>query len=282
MTRNYTCRFKHEDSEDTLTRMEACIADIRCWMSRNFLKLNDGKTEFLVISKKSMSDQAAQVGSITIGLESIPAAPKARNIRCFIDATLCMEAQINNVTKSCYARLHQIGRIRQYLMEDAAAMMVNAQITSRLDNFNAVLVGLSDELLNKLQLVQNNAAKMVTQTKKYDHVTPLLYKLHWLPMQYRIDYKIILLCFKALNNLAPVYISELLEYKKPTGYNLRNEFELFEPRTNLVTYGDRAFSSIAPKLWNKLPLDLKSITNLDKFKTELKTYLFKKAFKCNS
>ena len=71
---------------------------------------------------------------------------------------------------------------------------------------------------------------MVTQTKKYDHVTRLLYKLHWLPIQYRIDYKIILLCFKALNNLAPVYISELLEYKKPTGYNLRNEFELFEPR----------------------------------------------------
>ena len=123
---------------------------------------------------------------------------------------------------------------------------------------------------------------MVTKTKKYNHVTPLLYKLHWLPIQYRIDYKIILLCFKALNNIAPVYISELLEYKKPTGYNLRNEFELFEPRTNLVTYGDRAFSSIAPKLWNKLPLDLKNITELDKFKTELKTYLFKKAFKCNS
>ena len=88
-----------------------------------------------------------------------------------------MEAQINNVTKSCYATLHQIGRIRQYLTEDTAAMMVNAQITSGLDNFSAVLVGLS-ELLNKLQLVQNNAAKMVTQTKKYDHVTPLLYKLH--------------------------------------------------------------------------------------------------------
>ena len=72
---------------------------------------------------------------------------------CFIHAALCMEAQVNNVTKSCYASLHQIGRIRQYLTEDAAAMMVNAQITSRLDNFNAVLVGLSDELLKKLQLV---------------------------------------------------------------------------------------------------------------------------------
>ena len=156
------------------------------------------------------------------------------------------------------------------------AMIVNAKITSRLDNFNAVLVGLSGELLHKLQLVQNNAAKMVTKTKKYDHVTPLLYKLHWLPISYRIDYKIILLCFKALNNLAPVYISEMLQHKEPTGNNLRNELEPVEPRTKLISYGDRAFSSIAPRLWNKLPHSLKQITKLDKFKKDLKTYLFEK------
>ena len=159
-------------------------------------------------------------------------------------------------------------------------MIVNAQITSRLDNFNAVLVGLSGELLHKLQLVQNNAAKMVTKTKKYDYVTPLLYKLHWLPISYNIDYKIILLCFKALNNLAPVYVSEMLHHKEPTGYNLGNELELVEPRTKLISYGDKAFSSIAPRLWNKLPHSLKQITKLDKFKKDLKTYLFEKAFKC--
>ena len=107
---------------------------------------------------------------------------------------------------------------------------------------------------------------MVAKTKKYDHVTPLLYKLHWLPISYRIDYKIILLCFKALNNLAPVYISEMLHHKEPTGYNLRNELELVEPRTKLISYGDRAFSSIAPRLWNKLPHSLKQITKLDKLK----------------
>ena len=90
--------FKHEDSEDTRARMEACIADVRCWMARNFLKLNDGKTEFLVISKQSMSQQVANIGSITIGSESIPTVPKTRNIGCYIEATLCMEAQVNHVT----------------------------------------------------------------------------------------------------------------------------------------------------------------------------------------
>ena len=201
--------FKHEDS----TRMEASITDIRCWMSRNFFKLNDSKTEFLVISKKSMSDQATQIGLITIGSESCPAVPKARNFGCFIHEMMCMESQVNNVTQYYYAILHQIGHIHQYLTEDAAAMMVNVQITSQLDNFNAQLVGLSGELLNKLQLVQNNAAKMVTKTKKYDHVTPLLHKLHWLPTLWRIDYKILVLCFKALKNLAPVYISMTLTFQ---------------------------------------------------------------------
>ena len=272
--------FKLEDSGDTRTKMEACIADVRCWMAHNYLKLNDNKTEFLVISKQSMSDKIAHIESITIGSESIQAAPEARNIGCYIDATLSMEAQINNITQCCYASLHKIGRIRKYLTEDTAGMIVNAQITSRLDNFNAVLVVLFGELLHKLQLVRNNAVKMVTKPKKYDHATPLLYKLHWLSISYRIDYKIILLCFKALNNLAPVYISEMLHHKEPTGYNLRNELELVEPRTKLISYGDRAFSSIAPRLWNKLPHSLKQITKLDKFKKDLKTYLFEKAFKC--
>jgi len=80
--------------------------------------------------------------------------------------------------------------------------------------------------------------------------------------------------------MAPVYISDLLQYKKPSGDSLRNEFELFEPRTKLVTSGDRAFSSIARRLWNKLPCYLKTISKLDKFKKELKTYLFKKTFNC--
>ena len=124
-----------------------------------------------------------------------------------------MESQVNNVTRTCYASLHQIGHIHLYLTEDAVAVMVKVQITSQLDNFNAQLVGLSDELLKKLQLVQNNAAKMVTKTKKYDHDTPLLYKLHWLPILWRIDYKILVLCFKALKNLAPVYISMTLTFQ---------------------------------------------------------------------
>ena len=274
--------FKLKDSEGTRTKMEECITDIRHWMLSNFLKLNDSKTEYLVITKRKMSNKVAHIGTLTIGSSSIPAVPKARNIGCFIDSTLSMEAQVSNVTQRCYASLHQISRIRRYLTEDVAATLVNAQILSKLDGFNGVLIGLPGDLLDKLQLVQNNAARMVTRTKKYEHITPVLKRLHWLPIRSRIEYKIILLCFKALNNLAPKYLSDLLQYKEPSQYNLRYTLELIEPGTKLKSYGDRAFSSIAPRLWNKLPEELRSIEMLKPFKKDLKTHLFRKAYPCTN
>ena len=97
------------------------------------------------------------------------------------------------VTKGCYERIHEIGRIRHNLTKDAAATLINSQVTSKLDSFNAVLTGLSTPLLNKLQKVQNSAARLLNGTKKYDHITPVLKKLHWLPVKSRIDYKILLL-----------------------------------------------------------------------------------------
>ena len=146
-----------ENGDHARTTMEACIEDMRTWMSSNFLKLNDGKTEFLVISKRSVAKKVAH-RLIMIGSSVIPSAPKAENIECFIDATLSMDTQVNYLTQCCYARLRQIGSIRNYLTEGTAATLVHAQITSSLDNFNAVLIGLSDELLDKTQMIQSNAA----------------------------------------------------------------------------------------------------------------------------
>ena len=104
--------------------------------------------------------------------------------------------------------------------------------------------------------------------------------MHWLTIKYRIKYKILLLCFKALNNLSPLYMKQLLKPYVP-GRTLRSSTGgfLVEPSSKLKTYGDRAFSCIAPRLWNKLPENIPDITKLDAFKTALKTYLFKQAFK---
>ena len=113
-----------------------------------------------------------------------------------------------------------------------------------------------------------------------DSITPVLKKLHWLPVKSRIDYKILLLCFKALHDLAPKYLCDMIRKKKP-GRELRPSSirELEVPPSKTKTYGDRAFSYIAPTLWNSLPSNIRKIDKLQTFKSKLKTHLFEKACK---
>ena len=158
--------------------------------------------------------------------------------------------------------------------------IAHAFISSKLDNcnYNSLLYGLPKHLLNRLRSIQNTAARIVTLSKRFDHITPIMFKLYWLPLNYRIHFKILLLVNKCLNGLAPTYLSELLRYSYCNSLRLlRSSSENFlaVPRSRLKTYGDRAFSAVAPRLWNQLPPELRGVTSVDQFRTHLKTYLFK-------
>jgi hypothetical protein len=135
----------------------------------------------------------------------------------------------------------------------------------------------------KLQRVQNMAAKIITKTKKRDHVTPVLKSLHWLPVQYRVQFKILLLTFRCIRGIAPIYLRELLSVRNPTR-SLRSStsLELILPKSRLKSAGDRSFSYQAAYLWNQLPSDIRDIHELTAFKSALKTLLFRKAFSMNT
>ena len=132
--------------------------------------------------------------------------------------------------------------------------------------------------IQKLQRVQNSAAHLVFHKSKFCHITPLLRALHWLPVAYRIVFKVLLLTFKAIHKLALTYISELVSPKDTGGrYYLRsNNGKLLNipPRKSLSTLGDRSFYMAAPKLWNDLPLFIRNISSVNAFKKALKTHLF--------
>ena len=130
--------------------------------------------------------------------------------------------------------------------------------------------------LKKLQYVQNTAARIITRTRKFDHITPVLCDLHWLPVSYRFVFKILLLVFKSLN-LSPSYLADRLSYRSHSR-NLRSSSRqlLEQPRSFTKTYGDRAFSVCAPIFVNSLPLDVRKSPSLTSFKKGLKTYLFRK------
>ena len=190
-----------------------------------------------------------------------------------------MIPQVNSVCKSAFYQLRNIARISKYLSPKTTELLAHAFVSSKLDFCKSLLYGIPKHLLRKLQSVQNSAARLVTSSK-FNHTTPLLMQLHWLPIAECIEFKIVLLTFKGLHDLSPSYIKELLTPYCPARM-LRSSSTLLFARSdyNMKTYGARAFAISTPELWNQLPDDIRSIDNLTTFKSKLKTYYFNITFK---
>ena len=263
-------------AEGNMTR---CIYDLSAWMSRNHLKLNEAKTEYLLIGSSNNRKKVPHLMDFQVGNEVVQASDSAKNIGAVLDSQLSLNAHVNSIVKTCYFHLHRISQIRPYLTKDATVTLICSLVLSRLDYANSLLYGLPDVLLRRLQVVQNNAARLVFRKKKTEHVTHLLKQLHWLPVKQRIQYKINLITFKALHDLAPAYIKDMISiYQPPRSLRSSTMGLLAEKRTRLVKSGDRAFSVAAPKLWNLLPENIRMLEAVDPFKSALKTHLFRNAY----
>ena len=270
--------FKSYEFSPSISRIEDCIEEIRLWMRDNFLKLNDSKTEYLIIGSKHHTSKTA-IDDIVIGNARIAPSSKARNLGVIFETDMSPKFQISSTLRGTYSQIRNIGKIRKYLTKDATKLIVHSLVTSRLDMCNSLLYGIPNNQLHRLQLVQNTAARLVTLTKKRFHITPVLIDLHWLPVKQRIDYKILVFTFKALNGLTPSYLSDLLCAYTParTGLRSTNRQLLHQPRSH-NSFGDRSFIICAPKLWNQLPIQIRNSTCLSSFKSTLKTHLFKLAY----
>ncbi len=268
--------FEPEETETTMQNLELCISKIRMWMVANKLKLNDDKSEFILISsphnKKKFDDL-----SLHIGTEVVDVTNSVRNLGVMMDSVFNMEDHITSVCRSCYFHLRNIGAIRQYLDSDTAAQIIHSFVTSRLDYCNSLLHKLPDYLLLRLKKVQNTAVRIITRCNIQDNITPHLKELHWLPVSLRIEFKINLITYKVVNDIAPTYLKELLApHELPRELRSTSSGNLKVPRSRTTSYGDRAFSVAAPQLWNKLPQEVRNAPTLEIFKTELKTHLFHK------
>ena len=135
---------------------------------------------------------------------------QGKSFGVIFDSTCSLRDHVSNVCRSINFNLYSIGKIRKYLNRPTVEKLVNAIITSRLDYCNSLMFGIPKELISQLQKRQNHMARVIIKWCKYDHITPVLVDLHWLPVKQRIDFKILLLTYKALNELAPAYMRELL------------------------------------------------------------------------
>ncbi|KAL4007453.1 hypothetical protein ACER0C_001305 [Sarotherodon galilaeus] len=242
-----------------VSKLESCLSAIKGWLSDNFLLLNTDKTELMVIGPHKFQ-HLSQNFILRIDDSVINCRDKVKNLGVWFDMVLSFESHVKEITKTAFYHLRNIARIRQVLSSDTAEVLVHAFVSSRIDYCNALLSGLPKKSFRGLQMVQNAAARILTRTGKFEHISPVLNSLHWLPCQVRADFKVLLLTYKALNGLAPTYLSDLLH--------------LYVPRARKKTIGERAFSFRAPFLWNNLPQDIRQACSVEVFKTKLKTHLF--------
>jgi hypothetical protein len=250
-------------------------------MTINKLKANSDKTEFTILASKCSKGLIENIPlNITIDGVEIKPTNKVKNLGVIFDETLSFTNHVNNICHSANYHLYCIGKIRHLLDEKACKAAIISLVISRLDYANSLLYGSNDVLLKRLQRIQNNAARLITKTKKFNHVTPLLMELHWLPIHVRIEYKLLLIVYKCMNGLAPNYMASLLKKYVPTR-SLRSSNDttlLIQYRPKRTSFGGRAFKFSAPHLWNTLPAPLREINSLSNFKTSLKTYLFRKTY----
>ena len=143
----------------------------------------------------------------------IPFSTSVKNLGVFFDNQLNMEAHVKSMFRSCMFHLRNISNIRRLLSQKIAEQLIHAFVTSRLDYCNSLLSGLPSSTICHLQRVQNIAARILTRTKKYDHITPILQHLHWLSV--RIIFKIMLHTYRGVNGMASTYIECMLIPYKP-------------------------------------------------------------------
>ena len=268
--------FKFEDYANIVSKIEHLVSDIRNWYASNMLKCNDPKTDMMVLSSKH--SPITDFLPVKVGDHFIPSASKLRNLGVIMDQHLTMSDHVQATVRNAFFKIREISYYRKFLSASATKTLVHAYVTSRLDYCNGLLYGLPKDMTGKLQSVLNTAARLVTLGSKYDSITPVLKELHWLPVEFRIKFKILLQVFKSLNGMAPKYLSDKLFLKTNHGLRSDNSKTLKIPNSRLKSYGDRSFSVAGPVLWNRLPRELRLCSKLETFKRDLKTHLFREAF----
>ena len=229
-----------------------------------------------------MQDQhvgAAGIRSVHIGgIDVSVSATPIGNLGSVLDSRLDMSAQISKTVRSASYHLRNIGKVRHRLTTDATKRLVQSLVISRLDYCNGLLYNVPDTQIKRLKRVHNQAARLITKTKIRDHITPVLKSLHWLPIDKRINFKILCNTYKAMNGIGPSYLSEfLVPYTRGRDLRPLKNDQLTIPEVNLAV-GKQAFSWCAPTLWNGIPAFIRNSTSFLSFKTSLKTFYFRQEY----
>ena len=268
---------------EPLHTMQSCICDFKAWATANMLKLNDSKTEHMLVTSKRSKLLHNLPTSIIIGNIQIPLKQCVKNLGFTLDCHLTMNAHVSNIARTCYFELRRFASIRRFLTSTANFTLVSAFVLSRIDYCNSLLFGSTHDVTSHLQRIQNYAARAILRLPMSSSTTIHLKSLHCLPVKVRSTYKIACLCYHCHSSTAPSYVTDMLHRKPLHTRNTRSSSYtmplLNRPAHCRATLGDRSFSFASSSVWNSIPNDVRCAPSLSSSKSRLKTYLFCSVYK---
>ena len=274
--------FERSDIFSTISSVEHCLRDIKLWMLSNFLKINEDKTKLLLISSEQDLNSVYSDLCISFSGNIITPSLNAVNLGVTFDSTMSMTSYVNNIISKGYFKLNNFWRNADKLTYDLKLTLITTYILPLIDYCNISFTATSKLNVNKLQKLLNSAVRFVfnlTGRRYRFSITPYMKKLHILPVEYRIKYKVSLTVYKCFHDLAPEYLKELLQ-PKITYSHLRSSNDIYSLQTVIPNskYGESSFSYIAPITWNCLPQSVQLAPSLECFKTRLKSHYFTECY----
>ena len=262
---------------ELLHSRQSCICDVKAWATANMLKLNDNKTELMLVTSKRTKHLHGLPTSMTA---QIPFKKSVKNLGFTLDCHLTMNAHVSNIARTCYFELRHLASIHRFLTSTATATLVSAFVLSRIDYCDSLLFGSTHDVTSHLQRIENYAAQVILRLPKSSCITIHLRSLHWLPVKVRSTYKIASLCYHCHSSTAPSYVNDMLHRKplhiRSSSYTMPI---LNRPAHSKATLGDRSFSFASSSVWNSISNDVRCAPSLSSFMSRLKTYLFCSVYK---
>ena len=259
------------------------IGNIKAWMDQNILKLNVDKTEYIYFGSNHFLSRC-HCDDIDLDGAHVSRASEIKFLGVWLDQNLRFQKHIVSKCQTAAMNIHYLRSLRKHLTIDSAKQIASCLVLSHLDYSNGVLIGLPDVLLDRMQRIQNWAAKVVLDQTKFSSSSEALKQLHWLPIRKRTEFKIVTLVFRCLHNTAPKYLTDLIkvrQFPRNTRSASTSEWSviLHAPDIKRATFASRAFSVAGPTLWNALPDDIRAISDYIVFRKHVKAHFFRNCFK---
>lgn len=265
--------FPIKDLDQATQNLEMDLNRVAKWCSGNQLLINPGKTKFLLIGTSQQIRSLPIDMSLNFLGKSIKPVSSAKDLGVIFDFQLTYDCHITHLVSSCMSKLCQINRVKNSFDSDTLSLIITALVINKLLYCSTVWSNTSSSNLKKLQSVQNFACRIITKTRKFDHITPALRQLNWLPIEQLLLFRDTIMAYKCVNNLAPSYLSKLFCKRTELHDHPMRDKDLLNIPLYKTASGQRTFRYRATKIWNDLETNFKHIVTLNDFKKKLKSHM---------